>query len=585
MQSQSSRSRLVYSFTLPLFLIGIVSCTPSQSTPANIESNGDLLTDLPRTEARQDTEQLGKTLSALYGPYEYKEELFGLDIARMMRQAMWTIQQGDSDAEVFSLWQKALAKLDDGHVSISFIDNSSPISLYYIPCLPVPVQGRAIITGCAPTVPSVAPGDELLAIDGEPIADIVTRIDPYLGLANSRSRLHISYLSLMQRPFFMVDVQPDPSQPATLTLRRSDGSTYDTSADWLLNYFVDPSLGQMTKIAGDVMAFAPDVARQKFAAEHSDAFIFALGAPQPFFLTPPVVATYGMRAAGASEATMAKYGLTPETFPTDVFSARYNHNGKELLLIRVSDYVPPDPELRLNAYRAILDEHDDAVDGLVIDQTNNPGGSVIYLESLFRLFIDQPQPRMVFATNTDRRWINLFRSIAQIAPTPEEAQAALTYASLIEQAYDEGRALSDRVPVPVVNGPGYTMAPDALYNWPGDKPILLLINELAGSGGDAFPMLMTRSGTSQAFGATTWGLGGNVEEVAQLLHSGATLRVTRSLFTSYRADGNYTTDFEIENNGISPTPGLEHEITLDDFQAGFTDYVGAFSQAITDRIE
>lgn len=551
-----------------------------------IASEQDELVDLSRPESRQDTAQIGATLRALYGPLEYKEDRLGVDVDRMVRRTQRQIRRRHSDAEVFSRWSKLLASLDDGHVSISYIDNSSPVSAYLIPCLPVPLEGRAIIAGCADSLPEVAPGDELLAVDGESVSSLVEQINPYLGLGNDRSRLHLAYISLLQRPFYMTDVRPDVDRAATLTLRRDDGSTYDVTTAWEQRYYVDPSLRSATKVAGDVMAYAPEVARHQFAAESSDAFVFAIGSPQPFFLTGPVVGQFGLRAAPVSEETMARYGLTPDTFPADIFAARYTHDGKELLMIRISSYVPPDPTQYVAAYRAILDEHDDQVDGLVIDQTNNPGGSVTYLESLFRLFIDQPQPRMVFAWNADRRMISAYREVAQFfASSFEESQQILAYADQIEAAYDQGEALSERVPIPVVNGADFTVAPDSLYHWPGDKPILLLINELAGSGGDAFPMLMTRSGTSAAFGATTWGLGGSVEEVAQLLHSGASLRLTRSLFTSYRADGHYTPELEIENNGIAPTPGLEHALSRDDFRDGFVEYVARFSQAISERID
>jgi C-terminal processing protease CtpA/Prc len=110
------------------------------------------------------------------------------------------------------------------------------------------------------------------------------------------------------------------------------------------------------------------------------------------------------------------------------------------------------------------------------------------------------------------------------------------------------------------------------YVW--SKPVLILIDELAGSGGDAFPMLMKAGARAKLFGNRTMGLGGSVEDEI-LVNSRATFRVTRGLFTAYQADGKYLRSDYIENIGVTPDVKWQH--TLTDVRGGYLGYVQAFT--------
>jgi C-terminal processing protease CtpA/Prc len=86
-----------------------------------------------------------------------------------------------------------------------------------------------------------------------------------------------------------------------------------------------------------------------------------------------------------------------------------------------------------------------------------------------------------------------------------------------------------------------------------------LIDELAGSCADAFPMLVKANGLAPLFGRRPIGLGGNVETFGPLSNSQASLALTRSLFTTHQEDQTYAPGDFIENNGVSPD--IEHVIT------------------------
>ena len=261
----------------------------------------------------------------------------------------------------------------------------------------------------------------------------------------------------------------------------------------------------------------------------------------------------------------------------------FTYAGKDLLLIRQSGYLPidgVDEVAQLQYYRALLDQFDGLVDGLVVDQTHNPGGSVSYCTGFSRLFTREPGGDFVQAMNTDREWINEYRAYARVLdPTllSEASRKLELRAAIVEAAYDAGAGTSP--PIPLLSDE--VLLPDAEYVW--TKPVLVLIDELAGSGGDAFPMLVQRNASIPLFGRRTMGLGGSVGLVGPLANSLAYVTLTRGLFTTYRRDESYPPEVFIENVGVHPD--VEHVISVDDFRAGFVDYVTHFSEEIVRIIE
>lgn len=145
----------------------------------------------------------------------------------------------------------------------------------------------------------------------------------------------------------------------------------------------------------------------------------------------------------------------------------------------------------------------------------------------------------------------------------------------VEKAYDLGEVMTE--PLPIIGGRNKVSPLD--YTW--KKPMLVLVDELAGSCGDAFPMLIKNNKVAKIFGHRTMGLGGNVEELT-LTQSQAHLRMTRGLFTSYRDDHNYLPENFIENNGVQPDYLYDH--TVDDFRNGFVGYVREFSLKAIEQI-
>lgn len=240
--------------------------------------------------------------------------------------------------------------------------------------------------------------------------------------------------------------------------------------------------------------------------------------------------------------------------------------------MRQPTYSVPDGDAYVATYKAILDQYDGLVSALVIDQTNNPGGSAFYAEKFVRLFAKQKTRGSVQRHNADRKWLQTYQAVAkEVDPTlqSEVARLFLHRAKLVEAAYDAGEPLTEPMGL---FGSEY-LEPHADYTW--TKPVLLLANELAGSCGDIVPMLMQRNGLAKVFGERTMGLGGNVEDMPVLTNSRILMKMTRGLFTTYEPSGQYRAVDFVENNGIAPD--LPFRPTVADARAGFVGYVKAFS--------
>ena len=104
----------------------------------------------------------------------------------------------------------------------------------------------------------------------------------------------------------------------------------------------------------------------------------------------------------------------------------------------------------------------------------------------------------------------------------------------------------------------------------------MLVDEMSGSGGDAFPSLLQGYGRAKLLGTRTMGAGGHVEVQPALYFSQLGTRMTKSLF--YRPDG-----VPVENNGA--VPDIAYAITRDDFMYGYRDYQRFYLAKILELVD
>lgn len=568
------------SFVVGLAMVFAGGCTPSgpeKQTTLNFGQHIHGIKSISAKEGLEDFHELVRTVRNFYGPLQFKEKRFQFSFDEKVLEFEQRVIASQNDSELFSVFAEFISLFQDGHVGITFALNDSGFNTYDIPLVITPVEGRVLISKVGDELKGTSmaePGDEVILVDGLLPMSYLPSILKYQVLATAESNEHYIHF-LFNRPFFMKDLLPT-KPTTTVRFQKRSGAQWTEELIW-----------RPKKVVNEVSDFVSplnEVSRILYAKnldplrEGSKNSVADWGSSSPFFATPNVAAFTNWIRVEASENYRKKYGLTHEERP-DIFAAIYDYGGKKILLVRNYTYSHGDfsNEVYMKGYRAVLDQWQSVADVLVLDQTHNGGGS--YCEDFARLFLQRQGAGFVQALNADRKWIwelnngwmgHVMKNNGSSA-TSEAFLVSQLISQVVEKVYDEGR---ERLtpPLPIIGGKKRIL-PDDQFVW--TKPMLVLIDELAGSCGDVFPMLMQANQVAPLFGAKTMGLGGSVE-IFGLSNSRSQLRLTRGLFTFHRESEIYTAEDWIENNAVIPDIPYRH--TVKDFRNGFVNYVDTFSR-------
>ena len=275
---------------------------------------------------------------------------------------------------------------------------------------------------------------------------------------------------------------------------------------------------------------------------------------------------------------MKTMGLKGDETP-GINAALYKFAGKTVFLLRSPTYSPQDfsTAVYMKYFKALIADFQDFADVMVLDQMHNPGGS--FCADFYNLFAKENDVQSVEAVRADRKWINdlYITWPLEEGPTsnPWDIKLLQSWGAIVEKHYDRGDFLTE--PFALFAASNLAVLKEVTWT----KPMIVLIDELAGSCGDMFPMLVKANKRAIMIGRKTMGLGGNVEEVGQLNHSRIKVRMTRGLFFPYHADGRYPPEEIVENNGVDPD--IEYAHTVEDFRNGFKAYVNMFSEKAVEQ--
>lgn len=228
----------------------------------------------------------------------------------------------------------------------------------------------------------------------------------------------------------------------------------------------------------------------------------------------------------------------------------------------------------------IISLFQDKTDALVIDQLNNPGGSMFFMYSVISMLSDKPmlapKERMMINSSSVYFALEVIEELKSIT-TDEEAvellgktigglpvnyilvQNLLHHFNFIIKEWYEGHVFTQAEYLYGIDQ--IQPHPKAQYT----KPIVLLVNSLDFSCGDFFPAIMQDNKRATIVGTQTAGAGGYVigHEFSNIFGIGA-FRFTGSI--AERINNN-----PIENLGV--TPDIWLEMTEKDLEFNYADYV------------
>jgi len=552
------------------------------------------------TTNQRDTDlvQLASMFAKNYAPYEWKRDVIGFDLYRLTPWLQRVHHADDLD------FQEALieyvASLNDAHSAISFRSNFSASLPFTVDIYDGTVRIDSVNRALLPAAQTPFDvGDELVALDGQPVQNLIASFGKYIILANPRATARGAASVITSRVQQFVPHAPELADTAVASIRlASAGAVNSYVIPWRKSGIGIESQGPLpSPRRGNGRIFSPPT-----AASAADATVGGSGPALaaiadlpvadntlPSYLEPirpllnvsvpkPQYAILGFGARAPVYSLPAGFVVRLGTQSSHFFfSGTYVSNGVRIGFIRIPTMAPPNAALALQQLDQEIAFFNASTDVLVVDIMRNPGGSVSVVEAFARRLFAQPFRTVGFEIRATAAWLTAIveaidNAQSQGAP-PEVVQGLRAILNEILAAFNENRGRT--APVPLVNH-SLTLppAPNAYT-----RPVLLLVDELTASGGDMLAAIIQDNHRGPLFGMRTMGAGGSVSSFNCTAFTESVCFITLSLMNRGTVVSN--TEFPpspyIENVGVRPDIVVDYMTNANLMSAG-----GPFVQAFTD---
>ena len=522
----------------------------------------------------QNLDFIQSAFSAQYGPGQWKQTHEGWDLDKQIATAKATVlaTPGMTIDQYHDLLRGFFGSMKDFHVSVQF--NATAASS--LPFTVVGSGGRYFIeyidrSKLPESTFPFHPGDELVAFGGRKTSDVVADLVKREGgnTAQTEAALAAMFLTSRRAASFG-DVA---SGPVSVTVK-PQGSDKPLTRQLIWDYTPEQINPPSAKSVWTLRA-------QEEAAKTPFPFPTDMLSPVAGAIPTPTAANpFGL---GGRDSFLPPLGKkTWESAADDIYSAYVYQlpDGRSIGYVRIASYEVDDANAAVAEFAGLMKRFQESTDALVIDQVNNPGGSVFYMYALASMLTDQPltTPKHHVAITQDDvasavqflQTEPLVKNDATAKKVLGEAQDGypvdymfyrhmVDYSRFIVSQWNAGKTLTD---------PTFLDGVDMINPSPAaqfTKPIVLLINELDFSGGDFFPATLQDNKRATLFGTRTAGAGGFVRSVKYPNNVGvAGFSMTGSI--AVRADHQ-----PIENLGVRAD--VQYAPTAADLQNGFKDYV------------
>lgn len=524
----------------------------------------------------REVEYIGSIYREYYAPANWKRSHLGWNLETELSTLKNRVNNATGRWDYRAGLVGFLKSMADYHVGFAYFSTEKST----LPFSVRTVEGRTLIVYIdrAAASPAAFPfnvGDELLEMDGRPVAAVLAELDQEFGNNVAATDAALADLQLTSRTGRKNNPNI-PRGPATLKLKRF-------ATDEVLTHQL-------------MWDYTPELIREQRMAPASDSLLglaFAQNAPRATLRAPMMFSPIALEAANAANthALGAKKSFIPDFGPRiweapadNQFDAYIFQNADSKLVgvIRIPGYIVADYMKASADFLAIIKKFQAQTSSLIIDQVNNPGGSVFYLYNLVSMLNAQavPAPRHRVSLNHGLV-MEAYTTLQTLAKVTDEAgaKAALDselsgytvtmpvvvavrdYCNFIIDQWNQGKTLTE--PYHLWGADYINPHPEGRYT----KPIVILVNELDFSGGDFFPAIMQDAKRAKILGVRTSGAGGYVEQIKVANNFGFELiTVTGSI--AERVDKN-----PIENLGV--TPDVLIPMTAHDYRSGFVFYKNA----------
>ncbi len=520
-----------------------------------------------------------------YGPYDWKKLAFGYDLLNI---APWVakIQATKDDLDFYEVLSSYIASLNDAHDVYELPSNFTARLNFGVDIY----DGKLIVETISRTrLPATEfpfqIGYELVSIDGKDAQKLLDGLLQYEIAANPRSTRRLAAQLLTIRPQVLMPHAADVPEVSTVVFRRPDGTTESHRIPWtktglpLVNVgkyptptAASPADGQGNGISLDLdpsLKYMEPLLKL-WNCRLPDRGIIGFGSQFPIFVNslPP--------------GFTVRLGRSPaEVF----FSGNFSAGGFKIGYIRIPDFAPADQNGALTLFAREMDFFEKNTDGVIVDVMRNPGGSVFYTNTILSLLHFYKWRSIPFEVRATSAWI------VDISSSIEQAKAQGAPQNIIDllQAIKDEIVTANRAnrgrtkPIPLDD---VTIDRDPATDVRGNmialtKPVMVLIDELTASGGDAFAATIQDNSRGLLFGQRTMGAGGNVVGWEAGSYSLGFMTLTESLMN--RKNPVHTLEYPeapyVENIGVYPDFLVDY-MTRDNLTQNGKPFVDAFVAAM-----
>lgn len=526
--------------------------------------------ELTMDQKLSDFQQLVNHIENSYGPKLYKEEQGIASLKELVPEYQEKIQATKNDESFYYTMIQFVAEFKDGHFGIR-----APYTYTHsVPFSTDLVGGKILVSKIdkdkmEESDLKVEVGDEILSINGQVAEEVLSEVESYVSSGRTESSRRIaSWLVLSRRASSMPGLS---GEEVEVEIRKGDSKVIENGKVKL-------------ETKGEKSLFSDEEVEKKlsfFSIFNEFNFfknIEELSTKTMFSAVPQQILDRGFACNGISRVEKPKDATDVVTKP---FTAFYYPTEKgNIGFLRVPHYSPRLQQgetgdafkNRMEQYEYAVAELEKNTVALVIDQDHNCGGRVSYLEEFLGLFMMEPYSPTDFRFRASREEYVSWKAELDGASISKNTLDYVHWekvVDLVKQTWIKGDYLT---PLSSFSFHEKLLPKQIHYT----KPILVLIDEVSGSGGDAFPSLIQGYGRAKLLGKATSGLGGHVVELPPLTYSRMTTRITKSLF--YRPDG-----VPVENNGA--VPDINYDITRADVMYGFKEYRTFFTEKVLEMVE
>ena len=526
-----------------------------------------------------DFESLASIYSKRYAPLDWKQTLYGfnaLDLSPWMDRVHAT----SNDLDFYELLVEYVSDLQDGHDSYVLPSNfvaqlGMGVDIY---------DGKVLIEGLSRSALPVSRypfvvGDEIVSVDGTPVAALLQNFAKYARYGNDRSTQRAAASRIVTRIQSRMPHATDVGDSATVQVRRASGNLETYTIPWLKSGLplntIDPvpmpqRLVPKARTSGESGASDPMLELQH-SADPDPAGVLGYGSITPVFNPPQ------------------GFVSRPATYFT---SGTYTSGSNRIGFIRLADYEPADTTAALNQFAGEIAYMQANTDGLVIDQTRNTGGLLCYGESILTYLIPSGFRPLGYEVRATREYLQLFAARLDSAKLSGNATLIAQYQMLYDavlEAFSSNRGRS--MPVPLC-GPTFTRTEPKDKNGVGlayNKPMIMLTDEFSVSTADSVAAMFQDNNRGPLVGWRTNGMGGsnslNTSRWQVGAYSEGDTGVTIALMSRANAVSvaGYPATNYIENVGVQPDIPVDY-MTLSNLLNGGRDFVAAFTDAINAQI-